>query len=148
MRCDWPVTLVPQVSPQLCWVAATSMLLGHSIRATGAWVGPTGGLHHQDAGAMQQFLNAHRLRAVGRNMSLEPQVVQRWLCQGPVMLVSGFRTGPHAVGTHALVIAGMDDDVFRVLDPAPAGRGTEIAVNLREFSRFMSFNVFWAIQKM
>jgi hypothetical protein len=147
MRYDWPVFLVAQVTPQSCWVAATSMLLGRSIPSTGVWVGNEGGLHHQDPILMQQFFTHYGLRAVSRNITITTNTLQGWLCRDSVMLISGFRTGPHNVGTHALVIAGMDGDTFRFLDPSPTGRGTEASMTLQQYTRQLPYHAFWVIQK-
>jgi hypothetical protein len=147
MRCDWPISLVAQVTPQSCWVAATSMLLQRSIPSTGAWVGNTGGLHHQDLSFMQQFFTHYGLRPVGQNCTITTHSLQQWLCRGAVMLISGYRTGPHNLATHALVVAGMDGNTFRFLDPSPVGRGTEISMDLQQYTRHLPYHAFWAIQK-
>jgi hypothetical protein len=147
MRRDWPISLIAQTTPHTCWVAATSMLVGRTIPGTGAWVGSSGGLNHQNPELMRQFLANYGLRAVARQISLRTETLQGWLCSGPIMIISGFRTGPQQVGTHALVVAGMDDDVFRFLDPSPTNQGSEVAMTLGEFSQHLPFNAFWAVQR-
>ena len=147
MRYDWPVSLVAQVTPQTCWVAATSMLVGRTIPATGAWVGPQGGLHHQDDNLMRQFMTNYGLRPLAQNITVQTRPLQAWLARGPVMLISGFRVGPGQVGTHALVVAGVDNDIFRFLDPSPTGQGGEVAMTLAQYTQYLPFSAFSAIQR-
>lgn len=147
MIVDYNITLIPQTTATNCWVAATSMLIERTIPSDGPWVGERGGLHIRDQNAMQQFARNYNLIYLPQQISLSISVIENLLRTAPFMLISGIAPRNGVIGTHALVVGGINGELIHAYDPEPANRGTDIWVNLWQFNSIYPFNAFATFQR-
>lgn len=149
MVIDHPITLIPQTAHNNCWVAATSMLLGdRTIPSDGVWVGPGGGLKANDPPAIREFARIYGLNAMMTMESMTTATMEPLLRRGAFMIISGVAPRNGVIGTHAMVIAGLNGELFHAFDPEPINRGSDVWVTMAQFSSLFPFNSFWTFQKI